>query len=71
MFKHVKKVLGNKRGDVSTVFKMVLTITIIAAVLVMLLFVLQGAQIGGSKLTSAMNETAGQITSNLTNFSKT
>jgi uncharacterized protein (UPF0333 family) len=70
MFKHVKKVLGDKRGDTSTVFKMVLTITVIAAVLVILLFILQGAQLGGSKLTSAMNDTAGQITSNLTNFTK-
>jgi uncharacterized protein (UPF0333 family) len=71
MFKHVKSIQGNNRGDTSTVFKMVLTITVIAAVLVIILFILQSAQLGGSKLTTAMNDTAGQITSNLTNFSKT
>jgi len=71
MFKQMKKFMSDERGDTSTVFKLVLAITIIAAVLVILLFVLQNAQSGGAKLTDAMNQTAGQVTGNLTNFTKT
>jgi len=70
MIKKMNKFISDERGDTSTVFNLVLAITIIAAVLVILLFVLQNAQLGGSKLTDAMNQTAGQVTGNLTNFTK-
>ncbi|MBN2251929.1 MAG: hypothetical protein JW724_07635 [Candidatus Altiarchaeota archaeon] len=70
MFKKVRDFISDERGDTSTVFKLVLAITVIAAVLVILLFVLQGAQIGGGQLSTAMNETTGQLTANLTNFTK-
>ena len=70
MFKKVRDFISDERGDTSTVFKLVLAITVIAAVLVILLFVLQGAQVGGGQLTNAMNDTAGQLTTNLTNFTQ-
>jgi len=62
--------MNDERGDTSTVFNLVLAITVIAAVLVILLFVLQKAQSGGQKLTKTMNETTGQLNSNLTNFTE-
>ena len=61
----------DEKGDTSTVFKLVLAITIIAAVLVILLFVLQNANTGGQVLTTTMNQTTSQLNSNLTNFTKT
>ncbi len=70
MSNKIREFLGDERGDTSTVFKLVLAITVIAAVLVILLYVLQSAQTGGRKLTSTLNDTTGQITENLTNFSK-
>lgn len=69
MMSHIKQFMEDERGDTSTVFKLVLAITVIAAVLVILLFVLQNAQKGGQKLTVAMNETTEQLNDNLTNFS--
>ncbi len=66
--KILRDFLDDERGDTSTVFKLVLAITVIAAVLVILLFVLQKAQGGGQTLTTTMNETTGQLNSNLTNF---
>jgi len=71
MLNKLQEFLGDERGDTSTVFKLVLAITVIAAVLVIMLYVLQNAQTGGRKLTTSMNDTTGQITENLTNFSKT
>ncbi|MFZ2455773.1 MAG: hypothetical protein WAX07_04800 [Candidatus Altiarchaeia archaeon] len=68
MFNKVREFLGDERGDTSTVFKLVLAITVIAAVLVILLLVLQSAQKGGQKLTTAMNQTTGQLNENLTDF---
>jgi preprotein translocase subunit SecG len=68
--KILSEFMDDERGDTSTVFNLVLAITVIAAVLVILLFVLQKAQGGGQKLTSTMNETAGQLNSNLTNFTE-
>jgi uncharacterized protein (UPF0333 family) len=70
MSNKIREFLGDERGDTSTVFKLVLAITVIAAVLVILLYVLQSAQTGGRKLTTTLNDTTGQITENLTNFSK-
>ena len=68
--KILSEFMEDERGDTSTVFKLVLAITVIAAVLVILLFVLQKAQSGGQTLTTTMNETAGQLNSNLTNFTE-
>ena len=67
----IREFLRDEKGDTSTVFKLVLAITIIAAVLVILLFVLQNAQSGGQVLTNTMNGTASQLNTNLTNFTKT
>lgn len=71
MMSQIKQFMDDERGDTSTVFKLVLAITVIAAVLVILLFVLQNAQKSGQKLTTAMNQTTNQINENLTNFSST
>ena len=71
MMSKIKQFMDDERGDTSTVFKLVLAITIIAAVLVILLFVLQNAQKGGQKLTIAMNQTTEQLNANLTDFSGT
>jgi uncharacterized protein (UPF0333 family) len=62
--------LRDEKGDTSTVFKLVLAITIIAAVLVILLFVLQNASSGGQVLTTTMNQTTSQLNSELTNFTQ-
>jgi len=71
MINKVRAFLGNNKGDTSTVFKLVLAVTVIAAILVILLYVLQGAQVSGGKLTTSMNETTAQLTANLTNFTRT
>ncbi len=71
MMSKIKQFMDDERGDTSTVFKLVLAITIIAAVLVILLYVLQNAQKGGQKLTIAMNQTTEQLNANLTDFSGT
>jgi hypothetical protein len=68
--KIIGEFMGDERGDTSTVFNLVLAITVIAAVLVILLFVLQKGQIGGQQLTKTMNETTGQLNNNLTNFTQ-